>query len=76
MKEISENEAIIIETTTSDNKVYAYQNELLVYSKGKLETYSRYGKKTWEYTFEETFIPEITTVKLNTRIIRVNSSLL
>ena len=61
MKEISEDDAIVIETTTSENKVYAYQNELLVYSKGKLATYSKYGKKTWEYTFEETFIPDITT---------------
>lgn len=60
-KEITEEDAILIETTTSDNKVYAYQNEILVYSKGSLATYSKYGKKTWEYTFEETFIPEITT---------------
>lgn len=60
-KEITEEDAILIETTTSDNKVYAYQNEILVYSKGSLVTYSKYGKKTWEYTFEETFIPEITT---------------
>ena len=60
-KDITEEDCIIIETTTSDNKVYAYQNEILVYSKGKLTTYSKYGKKTWEYTFDETFIPEITT---------------
>lgn len=60
-KEITEKDSIIIETTTSDNKVYAYQNEVLVYSKGTLTTYSRYGKKTWEYTFDETFIPEINT---------------
>ena len=73
MKEISENEAIIIETTTSDNKVYAYQNELLVYSKGKLETYSRYGKKTWEYTFEETFIPEITTKGKYIQVVNKNN---
>lgn len=73
MKEISEDEAIIIETTTSDNKVYAYQNELLVYSKGKLETYSRYGKKTWEYTFEETFIPEITTKGKYIQVVNKNN---
>lgn len=60
-KEITEEDAILIETTTSDNKVYSYQSELLVYSKGSLATYSKYGKKTWEYTFEETFIPDITT---------------
>jgi len=60
-KEITEDDSIVIETTTADNKVYAYQNEILVYSKGKLTTYSRYGKQTWEYTFDETFIPEITT---------------
>lgn len=60
-KEITEEDSIVIETTTADNKVYPYQNELLVYSKGKLTTYSRYGKKTWEYTFDETFIPEINT---------------
>ena len=60
-KEITEQDAIIIEMTMSDNKVYEYQNEILVYSKGKLMTYSKYGKKTWEYTFDETFIPEIVT---------------
>lgn len=60
-KEITEADAIVIGTTTSDNKVYAYQNEILVYSKGTLTTYSKYGKKTWEYTFDETFIPEINT---------------
>ena len=60
-KEISEQDAIVIDIATSDNKVYAYQNEILVYSKGTLTTYSRYGKKTWEYTFDETFIPEINT---------------
>lgn len=60
-KEITEENAIVIETTTSDNKVYPYQNEILVYSKGTLSTYSRYGKKTWEYAFDETFIPEINT---------------
>ncbi len=60
-KEISEQDAIVIDIATSDNKVCAYQNEILVYSKGILTTYSRYGKKTWEYTFDETFIPEINT---------------
>lgn len=60
-KEITEEDSIVIEMTTADNKIYAYQNEILVYSKGKLITYSRYGKKTWEYTFDETFIPEIST---------------
>ena len=60
-KEISEQDAIVIDIATSDNKVCAYQNEILVYSKGTLTTYSRYGKKTWEYTFDETFIPEINT---------------
>ena len=60
-KEITEADSIIIDIATSDNKVYAYQNEILMYSKGKLTTYSRYGKKTWEYTFDETFIPEINT---------------
>ena len=60
-KEITENDSIVIDTITTDNKVYEYQNEILVYSKGTLTTYSKYGKKTWEYTFEETFIPEINT---------------
>lgn len=59
LKDITEADAIIIERATSENKVYAYQNEILVYSKGKLTTYSKYGKKTWEYTFDDTFIPEI-----------------
>ncbi len=58
-KEITEEDAIIIETTTSDNKVYAYQSEILVYSKGKIITYNKYGKETWEYSFDETFIPDI-----------------
>lgn len=60
-RDITEEDGIIIEMTTSDNDVYAYQNEILVYSKGKMATYSKYGKQTWEYTFDETFIPEITT---------------
>jgi len=60
-KEITEADAIVIETTTSNNSVYGYQNEILVFSKGSLATYSKYGKKTWEYTFEDTFIPEINT---------------
>lgn len=60
-KEITELDSIIIDIATSENKVYAYQNEILVYSKGILTTYSRYGKKTWEYRFDENFIPEINT---------------
>lgn len=60
-KEITEADSIVIDIATSDNKFYEYQNEILIYSKGKLTTYSRYGKKTWEYTFDETFIPEINT---------------
>lgn len=60
-KDVTESDSIVIDIATSDNKVYAYQNELLMYSKGSLTTYSRYGKKTWEYTFDETFIPEINT---------------
>ena len=58
-REITSNDCIVIENTTSDNKIYPYRNEILLYSKGKLLTYSRYGKKTWEYNFDETFIPDI-----------------
>ena len=60
-REISEKDAIVVETITSDNKIYAYQNQILAYSKGKLVTYSKYGKNTWEYSFDETFIPSIST---------------
>lgn len=60
-KDITEADAIVIDIATTENKVYAYKNEILVYSKGMLSTYSRYGKKTWEYRFDETFIPEINT---------------
>ncbi|MDD2628074.1 MAG: DUF5711 family protein [Clostridia bacterium] len=60
-KHTTHKDIIIVETTSSENKIYAYKNEVLVYSKGELATYNRYGKKTWEYKFDETFIPDIKT---------------
>jgi len=75
-KDITEKDSIIIETATAENKVYPYQNEILVYSKGKLATYSRYGKKTWEYTFDETFIPEIRTAGKYIQVVNKDSGYL
>jgi len=72
-KDITEADAIVIDRATTDNQVYAYKNEILVYSKGTLSTYSRYGKKTWEYTFDETFIPEINTTGNYIQVINKDS---
>ncbi len=60
-KDTTHKDITIVETTSTENKIYAYKNEILVYSKGELATYNRYGKKTWEYKFDETFIPDIKT---------------
>ncbi len=59
--EVDKNESILIELATGNNEVYSYQNELLIYSSGIIKTYSKYGKKTWDYKFEEMFSPSITS---------------
>lgn len=61
VKDISEDDAIKIITTSSNNIIKEYQNEILVYSAGKYTTYNKYGKKTWQVKLDTIFVPEINT---------------
>ncbi len=58
-KDVTKKDNVLIELATPNNDVYSYKNEVLTYSNGILKTYSKYGKKTWEYKFEEIFTPDI-----------------
>lgn len=49
-----------IDIITTDNDIYrVYDEELLIYSNNIINTYNSFGKKTWEYTLEKNFLPNI-----------------
>ena len=49
-----------IDITSTDEDFYDnYCEELLIYNNKKLTTYSRFGKKTWEYEIQDIFTPSI-----------------
>ncbi len=49
-----------INITTTEEDIYdMYNNEILIYSNQNISTYNNYGEKTWNYTLEQTFTPEI-----------------
>lgn len=58
---VDKKDSILIELATGNNEIFAYKNEILVYSNGSMKTYNKYGKKTWEYKFEELFSPSVKT---------------
>lgn len=57
--DVDKKDSVLIELATGNNELFAYEDEILVYSNGIIKTYSKYGKKTWEYKFEEMFSPSI-----------------
>lgn len=59
--EVNKTDSILIHLATGKNEIFSYQKELLVYSRGTVRTYNEYGKKTWEYKFDEMFTPKIET---------------
>lgn len=63
-----------IDIVSSEGDIYAnYNNELLVYSNKVISTYNKNGKKTWTYTFEEMFTPNI-YIKDNYMIVANNTN--
>lgn len=58
-RKVTDKEVTIIDINSSESSIIPYRNELLVYSKGNMSTYSKYGEKTWEHSLEETFIPYV-----------------
>lgn len=49
-----------IDIITSSEDIYdEYMSELLIYSNHKVYTYNKNSKKTWEYSLEEQFTPNI-----------------
>ena len=54
------NEENRIDIVSTDEDIYKmYCSDLLVYSNRVISTYNKYGKKTWEYTLEDVFTPNI-----------------
>jgi len=51
---------ISVDLISSDSDIYdKYNDELLVYSNHNLSTYNKKGKKTWEYSIDTSFNPNI-----------------
>lgn len=56
----SSDKVININVVSTDNDVYeVYNDELLIYSNHMLSTYNNKGKKTWEYSLDTSFNPDI-----------------
>lgn len=58
-KNIGLEDTTIIYTESSDNYILEYKTEILVFSSGKLYTYDKNGKKTWERQLELSYTPII-----------------
>ena len=60
-KNINSDDVTTIELKTSNNKIYPYLNEVLVYNKGVITSYNSYGKATGEIVLEDTIEADIQT---------------
>ena len=60
-KNITDKDTIQFEIENGNNQVLEYKKEILVYSSGKMSTYDRYGKKTWETDIADTMSAELST---------------
>lgn len=47
-KKITDEDTIKVDLITSNNKLYVYQDEVLVANSDGIATYNKYGKQTWE----------------------------
>jgi len=47
-KNITDEDVVQVDLITSNNKVYSYNNEVLVANSDGIATYNKYGKQTWE----------------------------
>lgn len=60
-KNIDSKDAIKLQLQTSIEQILPFGNEILVYSKGKIETYNNYGKSTAVIELEDTIDATIST---------------
>jgi len=51
-KHITDEDTIQVDLISSNNKLYAYQDEVLVVNSEGIISYNRYGKQTWELTMK------------------------
>lgn len=74
-KNIDSEDTVQIELQTSNNKVVSYENEILVYNKGKITSYNSYGKQTGEIIIEDTIEADIQTCGKYIQVINKDKSL-
>lgn len=60
-KNIDSQDAVQVELQTSIEQILPFENEILVYSKGKIEIYNNYGKNTTTILLEDTIDADIST---------------
>lgn len=58
-KNITHEDAVVIETLYTDNVVKAYKDKVLVFEKGLLTAYDTSGNKSWSKKLEEIFTPQL-----------------
>lgn len=60
-KNITKDDASIVDTMYTDNIVLDYQDKILVFQKGTLTTYNSSGNAVWSKKIEEVYTPSIYT---------------
>ena len=60
-KTIDSDDAVQIELQTSNNQIIPFNNEILVYNKGKIVFYDNYGRQTGTITLDDTIEANIQT---------------
>lgn len=74
-KSITDDDVVQVDLITSNNKLYAYQNEVLVCNSDGIATYNKYGKQTWELDMQGAIDDYITTNGKYIQIINKDKSL-
>lgn len=75
-KNITDDDVIKVDLITSKNKIYPYQNEVLVCNSEGITTYSKYGKQTWNLELKGAIDDYINTNGKYLQIINHDKSLI